>query len=355
MKKILFIVPYPKGVAPSQRFRFEQYLSILQETDFSYDISSFWSERAWSILYQERNFVRKSFFLILGYVRRLFLLFRIHQYDFIFLHREATPLGPPILEFAIAKLFKKKIIYDFDDAIWLPNTSEQNGIARYFKYHGKVASICRWSWKVSCGNQFLCEYAKNYNTQTVINPTTIDTAFHKSTADNHSERKVRIGWTGTHSTIKYLNSVIPIIRKLIARYDIEFIVISNKDPGLELENFRFIPWSKTDEIQQLDSIDIGIMPLDNSIWEQGKCGFKALQYMALEKTAVVSNVGVNKQIIDHNKNGYLCNSEADWLEYLSRLINSENLRKSIGIQGRKKVEQGYSVASNKALFLSLFE
>ena len=97
------------------------------------------------------------------------------------------------------------------------------------------------------------------------------------------------------------------------------------------------------------------MPLDDSIWEKGKCGFKALQYMAMKIPAIVSSVGVNNSIIDHGVNGFLCDSPDDWKKYLIRLILSESLRKSIGEQGQKKIIEHYSVQSNTDLFLSLFE
>ena len=133
------------------------------------------------------------------------------------------------------------------------------------------------------------------------------------------------------------------------------MIISNQKPDWDVDDYNFIVWNKEKEIEQLDKIDIGIMPLDDSVWEKGKCGFKALQYMALGIPAVVSKVGINNNIIDHGINGFLCRNTEDWLRYLSDLISSESLRKSIGEQGRKKVIEFYSVQSNVDLFLSLFE
>jgi len=355
LKTVLFIVPYPKGSAPSQRFRFEQYFGILKANGIQFTVSSFWSERAWSILYQQQNIILKTYYLVLGYIKRLFLLGSIKKYDLIFIHREAAPVGPPLIEYIISNIFKKKIIYDFDDAIWLPNTSNQNKLAQYFKHHSKVNSICKWSWKVSCGNDFLANYARKFNRNVFVNPTTIDTNYHRPKGTKQNNEKLVVGWTGTHSTAKYLTSIIPIIEQLISKYTIEFLVISNQNPKLELDGYRFIKWNKTKEIEQLDKIDIGIMPLNDTVWEEGKCGFKALQYMALEKATVVSDVGVNKNIVDHELNGFLCQSDKEWMKYLSSLIENQKLRKSIGKQGRKIVIANYSVTSNTELFLSLFE
>ncbi|MCK5370526.1 MAG: glycosyltransferase family 4 protein, partial [Cyclobacteriaceae bacterium] len=139
------------------------------------------------------------------------------------------------------------------------------------------------------------------------------------------------------------------------RYSIHIIIISNQKPDWDFEDYEFVPWNKEKEIEQLDQIDIGIMPLNDSPWEEGKCGFKALQYMAMSKPTIVSNIGVNKTIIEHGVNGFLCDNANDWKKNLIDLITSESLRKSIGEQGMKKVIESYSVESNTELFLSLFE
>ncbi|MCK5367150.1 MAG: glycosyltransferase [Cyclobacteriaceae bacterium] len=355
MKKVLFIVPYPIGLAPSQRFRFEQYFEILKENHFQFDMEPFWSEKGWSLLYQQNQMAGKVMALLRGYFKRFVLLFRIRGYEMVFIHREALPLGPPIIEYVISYIFKKRIIYDFDDAIWLPNTSEQNSLAGLLKYHRKVKHICKWSWKVSCGNDFLADYARKFNDRVYINPTTIDTLYHKPKTKTSSNQQIVIGWTGTHSTTKYLMPLVSILKELGNKYSIKIMIISNQKPDWDVDDYNFIVWNKEKEIEQLDKIDIGIMPLDDSVWEKGKCGFKALQYMALGIPAVVSKVGINNNIIDHGINGFLCRNTEDWLRYLSDLISSESLRKSIGEQGRKKVIEFYSVQSNADLFLSLFE
>ena len=272
----------------------------------------------------------------------------------IFIHREAMPIGPPVIEYFISKLFKKKIIYDFDDAIWLANTSEQNSIAGKLKFHQKVKSICKWSWKVSCGNEFLADYARKYHDQVFINPTTIDSSYHQPSKDKVTDQFVTIGWTGTHSTTKYLAPLAPILRELRDAYAIKILVISDQAPDWVFDDYEFIKWNKEEEIDQLSRIDIGIMPLDDTIWENGKCGFKAIQYMALGIPAVVSNVGVNKDIVDHGTSGYLCDNAEDWNKYLTKLIESKSLRVSMSEAGRKKIVESYSVLSNTKLFLSLF-
>jgi glycosyltransferase involved in cell wall biosynthesis len=352
VKKVLFIAPYPRGVAPSQRFRFEQYLTLLSGRGIRTRFAAFWSLNAWELLYTRGKILKKVGFFLTAFLKRLTLVLSVSQYDFIFIHREALPIGPPVLEFFIAKILRKRIIYDFDDAIWLPNTSKQNRIIKLLKYHGKVKQICRWSWKVSCGNDFLAQYSRQYNQNTVLNPTTIDMQYHLPSRQKNS--KVTVGWTGTHSTSKYLNTMSSAFTTLRQRHDFDLLIISNKAPDWTVEDYRFVKWSKETEIATLNTIDIGIMPLEDSDWERGKCGLKLLQYMALEIPAVASDIGVNNQIVDHGKNGYLCRNEADWINNLAKLIESQALRKQLGKQGRKKVEDHYSLKANTRRFLSLF-
>ncbi|QSE98440.1 glycosyltransferase [Fulvivirga lutea] len=366
--KILFLTPYPRGVAPSQRFRFEQYYTLLKEKGVPFEIQSFLNYEDWKILYINKYAFLKVLSVVKGFIKRFFILFRIKQFDYIFIHREASPIGPPILEWLIVKVFSKKIVYDFDDAIWIPNVSDENKIISKLKWYSKVSLICSWSYKVSCGNSYLASFASQYNSNILINPTTIDTEnlhnpslfgdnndLHKAFNSKLSENQTVIGWTGTHTTMKYLKIVLPVIQRLHNELDFRFLIISNKAPTFKLEFMEYIPWNLKTEINDLLSIDIGIMPLAADKWSEGKCGFKILQYMSLEKVAVASPVGINSSIISNGVNGYICKNNDEWYVTLKKLINDTDLRKNTGAEGRKTVLNYYSVKSNQDNFLSLFE
>lgn len=297
--------------------------------------------------------------LLNGYLNRTVMLFFVFRFDFIFIHREASPIGPPVFEWIIAKVFRKKIIYDFDDAIWLTDKTEESFIERTIRWRGKVASICKWSYKVSCGNEYLRQYAMRFNVNSVLNPTTIDTEnLHNS--DHYTlqkdESRIVIGWTGSHSTLKYLYMLQDVLRQIQKKFiQVDLLVIADEKPVMNLDRINYKPWSKENEIKDLMLADIGIMPLPDDEWSKGKCGFKALQYMALEIPSVVSPVGVNTEIIQHDVNGYLCSADEEWLTTLEKLIVDASLRKQIGKAGRQTVIDRYSVSSNSSNFLSLFE
>jgi glycosyltransferase involved in cell wall biosynthesis len=358
--KVLFIVPYPITESPSQRFRFEQYFDLLSTHGVQFQTQSFLSSANWRLFYGPGKTLKKAAVLSYGLLRRASLLLKVHQFDFVFIHREAAPLGPPMFEWILSKVFKKKIIYDFDDAIWLTDRINEPRVLRLLKWRKKVGSICRWSYKVSCGNDFLASYARRYNANVVTNPTTIDTndlhnpsLYSKTETKNHGPV---IGWTGSHSTLKYLNDSIDVLRHIEQRFpDVKFVVIADRKPNLHIERLHFVSWNTETEITDLMQFDIGIMPLPDDTWAKGKCGFKALQYLALKIPTVASAVGVNTKIIDHGQNGYLCTTIEEWILALTTLIENKELRKEMGERGREKIINSYSVASNSDLFLKLFE
>lgn len=354
--KVIFITPYPHGEAPSQRFRFEQYLKFLDEHEVSYCLHPFLNRKGWTNLYSRGGGVRKSYYLIIGFLKRFFILFKVPFYNYIFIHREATPLGPPIFEWIVAKALRRKIIYDFDDAIWLEDPLERGTFLSMLKWKSKVRLICQWSHKISVGNDFLAQYARKFNSNTVLIPTTIDTeSVHNPSLYERAKNTIPvIGWTGTHSTLHYLEQILPVIRKLESQHNFQFLVISNKKPHFDLKSLKYIKWNKKTEIQDLLKIDIGLMPLTNDLWSSGKCGFKALQYMALKIPALVSPVGVNNRIVQHEVNGYICSLEEDWEQRILELIEKPDIMIKIGEEGRTTVVKYYSVSSTRSAFLSLF-
>jgi glycosyltransferase involved in cell wall biosynthesis len=354
--KVFFIVPYPRGHAPSQRFRFEQYLGFLSENDIRYEFYSFWTEREWSILYKKGRFLRKAWGLVKGYIRRIYLMLFLGRADFIFIHREAAPLGPPVFEFIISKIFGKKIIYDFDDAIWLydSNLFHKNPLLYIARWPYKVPTICKLAHKVTCGNQYLCDYALKYNKQVMLIPTTIDAINAHNRIKDQKTNKVVVGWTGTHSTVPYLHLIEDALQNLEEKYDFEFLVICNVQPDLKLKSLKYITWKSETEIEDLMKINIGIMPSKTDEWAKGKCGFKAIQFSALGIPVVATAIGVNFDIIKNNYSGFLCSDVKQWYIALEKLIKDNELRSDMGKRAQQEILSIYSVEANKPRYLTIF-
>ncbi|GAB3197949.1 glycosyltransferase involved in cell wall biosynthesis [Pontibacter aydingkolensis] len=351
--KVLFVVPYPIGKAASQRFRVEQFFPVLDAQSIKYKVAPFWDGKTWAILYKNGNTLQKVIGTIKGFAKRKALLLQLHKYDYVFVHREATPVGPPWFEWLAAKVFGKKLIFDFDDAIWLDNTSEENKQVAKYKQHGKTANICAWSYKVSAGNSYLQKYAMQFNSQVEYLPTTIDLAKYNRLKNQDTERLV-IGWTGSHSTLSYLKLIEPALRQLEQKYDFNFVVIADKAPDLNLKSLRFIPWKPETEIEDLLQLNIGLMPLPDTEWAKGKCAFKALQYMALGVPVVVSGVGENQNAVPDGKAGYTCYTNQEWFASLEKLLLNTSLRTQMGEAGRKWISEKYSLRVHQLTFLQLF-
>lgn len=355
VKKILFIAPYPFGEAPSQRFRFEQYFAYLRINRIEIEEAPFLDDKGWKTLYKEGSSLKKVGAISRSFFRRFGLLFRLRKYDHIFIHREASMIGPPMFEWMIAKVLRRKFIYDFDDAIWLPNYSESNARFQRLKMYKKVNKIMKWANQISAGNDYLADYARQFNKNVQVIPTTIDTENVHNTIGNQEQSPIVIGWTGSHTTVKYIEEILESLDRLHDEYGIKLKVIANLPPDFERPYMEFIKWSKQSEIEDLATFNIGIMPMEDSAWTQGKCGFKGLQYMALSIPAVMSDVGVNGQIVSDGINGMICTSQNDWYSKLKLLIEDASLRAELGKQGKKTVESKYSVNAYKETYLSLFK
>ncbi|MFD3002088.1 glycosyltransferase family 4 protein [Pontibacter toksunensis] len=352
--RVLFVVSYPVGQAASQRYRVEQWLPVLEERGVTYTLAPFWSQSAWAVLYKPNHYWQKIVGLVSGFTSRLLLLFKLPLYDFIFIHREATPVGLPWFEWLAAKAFRKKIIFDFDDAIWLPNTTSENNWAAKLKWHHKTGSICRWSHKISSGNGYLRNYALKYNPEVVLLPSVLDTENHYNEQKKQHTQEVVIGWIGSHSTVPYLQLLEPVLQRLEQQYKFKLYVIADKAPQLQLKSLEFKVWQKETEVQELLQFNIGLMPLPETEWAKGKCAFKALQYMALGIPAVVSGVGANVQAVVHGTSGYICTTEQEWYKHLETLFLNPEMRSSMGGAGQAWVRQHYSLQAHRQTFLSLF-
>jgi len=352
--KVFFLVPYPLRNAPSQRFRVELFLPGLEKAGIKYKLQPFIDEKTLKVLYKKEYFFLKVWGTIKGFIKRFgFAFFIAPSYDYIFIHREASPIGPPFFEWWLAKVLQKKIIYDFDDAIWIPNSTSSNRFIIWLKAFWKVKYICKWASKVVGGNDYLCRYAKQFNSNVIRIPTCVDIA----SEHNHIKRnngKLFAGWTGSHSTLKYLDLLVPVIRDLQKKMDFSFLVIADKKPHLNLDDWQFIYWNFETEKEDLAKMDVGLMPLSADAWSEGKCGFKLIQYFSIGIPAIASPVGVNNEIIENGRNGFLCDSTEEWKKALSQLLSDSFLREQMGLAGRKKIEACYSIQSQAQIFLQLF-
>lgn len=352
--KVLILVPGPENTLPSQRFRVEQYLGHDHKSKVKFVLSSFYFLWVWKVLYKKGHVAKKIAGIILGFIKRFFSLFTLFQYDFIYIHREAAPVGPPIFEWIIAKIWRKPIIYDFDDAIWVNASSASNPMAAYVKCAWKVKHICRWSYIITVGNSYLADFARSYNNDVRIIPTVVNTENrHKYLQQTHDGIQT-IGWTGTFTNFDQFELIEDAIIRLQQKHRFRLQIIADKDPGFSNFSYEFMPWREESEIADLLQFDIGIMPLRDSTIQLGKCAFKAIQYMSLGIPAVVSPVGANCQVVENGNTGIWANTADDWYEQLEKLLVNKQLRSEMGKAARGRVINKYSVIATQHSFMQLF-
>ncbi len=355
MPKILFVASHRPDRSPAQRFRFEQYLGYLKQHGFDYDFSFLITEKDDRIFYVPGNLHNKIFIFFKSAMRRLRDVLHANNYDIIFVQLEAFMTGSFFFEKRFAKSHAK-LVFDFDDAIWNHDVSEANKKFGWLKDPCKTEHIIAISDLVIAGNQYLADYALQFTDRVVIVPTTIDTEEYQPRKKTGTNHKVVVGWSGSITTIRHFELALPFLQKLREKYGdlLEFRVIGdgnfvNNDLGI-----RGIPWKKDDELDELSSFDIGIMPIPDDDWSKGKCGLKGLQYMALEVATVMSPVGVNRTIIKDGENGFLATSTEEWVAKLSQLIEDAQLRNNLGKAARCTVMNAYSVQSQQQRYLELF-
>ena len=353
--KALFIVMHRKDRSPGQRFRHEQYLSYLEENGFECEISYIIDKKADKFFYKSGNFLGKAEVALKSISKRFSDLQKAKQADIVFIYREALFLGSTWFERQIQKS-KAKTIFDFDDAIWIQDVSKANRYFSFLKNPDKTASLIGLVDRVFAGNQYLADYASQFNSSVAIIPTTIDTEEYQR-ADLAPRDKICIGWSGSITTIKHFEFSLPFLKKIKEKYgdQVYFKVIGDKNYQNKELGIQGNPWKKETEIEDLSEIDIGIMPLPNDKWAKGKCGLKGLQYMALEIPTLMSPVGVNTEIIQDGENGFLAKEESEWIDKISQLVEDPTLRERMGKAGRNTVLRDYSVKALKDLYLKEFK
>ncbi len=354
-KKIFFVAAHRPDRSPSQRYRFEQYFSILTNNGFEYTLAYLINKEDDIRFYGPYSPLLKLLLLLKFFLMRVKHVWQSRRYDFIFIQREAYFIGGPFFE-RLFKIWGKPLIFDFDDAIWLPNVSQENAKWGFLKYPQKTSKIISICDKVICGNAYLEEYAKQFNQNTILIPSTIDLSYYQIDRSLREPGVVCIGWSGSGTTVPYFDEITPALIRLKEEFGdrIKFVVYGDPNYRNEALGIEGIRWSPDTEVHVINSFDIGIMPIPDTEWAKGKCSMKGLQYMALGITTVMSAVGTNKVVITPGENGELCSDLDTWYVKLKQLIESETLRNQLGAAGKLTVEKEYSSRAQSKAFLELF-
>jgi glycosyltransferase involved in cell wall biosynthesis len=341
--RVLALVPSIYDTSPGQRFRIEQWEGGLKQAGVEITFAAFEDRNLRDVLYSRGQWFRKGLGISKAFIRRLSEVGQSKSYDLVYMFREAALFGPSIFE-RIVHLSKVPLVFDFDDAIFVRYRSPANGWLSFLKAPGKTRTICRLASHVMVGNKYLAEYARSYNRNVTVIPTTIDTDTYRIGPARETATPV-IGWTGSYSTVQHLDLLRRVLSELARRERFRLMVIGPSNYNLEGVDVEVVPWKSQTEAQDLAKADIGVMPLPDDPWSRGKCACKALQYMGLGIPAVCSPVGINTDVIIDGENGFLANSGEEWITKLTLLLRSAQLRAKLGLAGRKTVEEQFSTTS----------
>lgn len=335
--KVLLLSRYGR-MGASSRVRSLQYLPLLESKGWQVDVSPLFSDSYLQAFYSGQPCRIQ---VIAGYWRRLKVMIRAGRYDLIWIEKEAFPFMPALAE---RLLFKVGVPYvvDYDDALF----------HRYDKHHSwlirsllgrKIDAVMRHATLVVAGNEYLAERARATGARRVeIVPTVVDLTRYE-VVQSASNDSLIVGWIGSPATSHYLLAIGSVYESLVREFDVRFVAVGASDEEVKGLPIEVWPWSEETEVQSIQAFDIGIMPLVDSPWERGKCGYKLIQYMACGLPVVASPVGVNGRIVEHGANGFLAQDLHEWEEALRRLLYDQNLRRRMGTKGRERVEAWYSL------------
>jgi glycosyltransferase involved in cell wall biosynthesis len=278
--------------------------------------------------------------LIFVFVARLIQIISARNADVVVIQRELFPVGPPFFE-TILWCINPKIIYDFDDVIDINPPYIKKCFCSFYK-KSKFRKIIALSRHLLPSTQNLAARCSGYGVPITVIPTPVDIEKFEGVEQVQDHFSPAIGWVGTGGNQYYLQALVPVLRTVQERYRCAIVVVSEYGfvaDGIDVTNFR---WSLPEEASIMARFQIGIMPLENTEYSQGKAGYKILQYWAAGLPVIASPVGFNTTLIEHGKDGFLAETEEEWVYFLSLLLEDPALRIKLGNAGRRKVKEKFS-------------
>lgn len=340
--RVLLLSRYDR-LGPSSRMRHYQFLPLLAERGIDVDVQPLLPDAYLSSLYAGGQ--RSLRTIPTAYLARLTKLLSVafsgSRYDLLWIEKEVLPWLPHAAErLLLAKA--PPYIVDFDDA-WFHHYDRHRLPAVRALLGDKLDRLMRNAALVTVGNAYLRERAEAAGARRILTlPTTVDPSRYPVTEPPSDKAVPTVGWIGSPMTAAYLELVRAPLEALVAEGSVEVALIGAGEKAVAGLPARRLPWTEDSEAAGIQGFDIGIMPLADTVWERGKCGYKLIQYMACGRPVVASPVGANREIVEHGVDGFLADSPEEWRQALDRLRADPNLRRAMGMAGRAKVERLYA-------------
>jgi glycosyltransferase involved in cell wall biosynthesis len=337
--KVLALTRYGR-LGASSRLRFYQYQPRLEQGGIAVTVAELSPDEYVARLYAGRRPPVAS--IAWDYLRRARRVASFRRYDLLWIEKELFPGAPALAERLLSAL-RVPYVVDYDDATFHRYDRSANPLLRRL-WPRKIDAVMRGAAVVVAGNQYLAERARAAGARRVeLLPTVVDPARYPVRPPPAGE-PFTVGWMGTPVTQRYLAAVAPALAAVVAGGGrVRLVGADHLPEGLPAESAELRPWAEATEASDILGFDVGIMPLNDTEWERGKCGYKLLQYMAAGRPVVASPVGVNPEIVDPGVTGFLATTPDEWRTALARLRGDPALRARMGEAGRRRLEAGYSL------------
>lgn len=326
----------------SSRLRLFQYSAALRAQGVDPRPGPFFDDAYLSRLYAKKSVLGP---VAAAYLRRFGQLRAASHHDLIWLEKEALPWLPWAIE---KRLLPRHVplVVDYDDAVFHRYDRHRTAFVRR-ALGDKLDRLMASADLVTAGNRYLADRAEAAGAKAVaIVPTVVDLTAYPIKPPRAPSGQTTIGWIGTPSTwTEYVQPMLPSLLQVATKADARLLIVGGTRTGAAHPALHHADWTEDSEVARLHDMDIGLMPLTDTLWARGKCGYKLIQYMACGLPVIASPVGVNVDIVEDGVNGFLATTPAEWAQALHRLIADPDLRAKMGQAGRQKVERHYSLQS----------
>lgn len=346
--KILFFPKYNK-LGPSSRYRIYQYLNSYEKAGFKIDVAPLFGTHFFT-----NNKIVKIVYTLYYYWRRSFKLLQVYKYDLIYIEYELFPYFPSIFE----RLFKKlkiKYIVDYDDAIFHNYNKSGNFFMKLF-LSGKIDNVIKNADYIVSGSPYLTNYISKLNVNFIEIPTSVSEEKYVQKSKRDSNAVFTIGWIGSRTTSVNVLKLIPVFEELSKKIKFQLNLIGfdkNEYGKLTHLKVNFIEWNSKTEIEEINKFDVGIMPLDDTPFNRGKCGFKLVQYMGCSLPTISTPLEANVKI-NRNKKNLLAVSKQDWIDAFEKVYNNQEYFREVGLENYQDFIKYYTVESNKETYMAIF-
>ncbi|QBN19822.1 glycosyltransferase [Flavobacterium nackdongense] len=347
--KILFLPKYNQQ-GPSSRYRIYQYLEFYKREGLEVTVSPLFGTR-----FFVNNKLIKICYTLYYYFRRFFKLLGVFQYDLVYIEYELFPYFPAVFE-KLLRVTNGKYIVDYDDAIFHNYNKSKHNLIRVL-LSNKIDSVIKNASYVITGSPYLTEYVSKLNTNYVEIPTSVSRNKYTSISDSEKNAIFTLGWIGSRTTSVNLLNLIPAFEELSKKIKFQLNLIGF-DEGLSHQlshlNVNFVKWNAETEIQEIKKFDVGIMPLENTPFNQGKCGFKLIQYMGCSLPTIATPLEANVKINRSGKNLHAITTE-DWVDAFKEIHQNRDYYKAIGKENFNDFEKFYTVENNSETYVKIFK